>query len=125
MQFPSIFAPPHPQFLTRRAFLKRAGNGMGLLALATLLDDAILRPAAAAPSIASSQLITNPLTPRAAHFPARAKSVIWLFMNGGPSQVDTWDYKPELQKRDGQELAGFDKNTGFFANAVGGLMKSP
>jgi hypothetical protein len=46
-------------------------------------------------------------------------------MNGGPSQVDTWDYKPELEKRDGQALAGFDKNTGFFANAVGGLMKSP
>ena len=38
--------------------------------------------------------------------PAKAKSVIWLFMNGGPSQVDTWDYKPELEKRDGQELQG-------------------
>ena len=125
MQFPRIFAPPHPHFPSRRAFLKRAGSGIGLLTLATLLDDALLHPAAAAPSVASSQIITNPLTPRAAHFPARAKSVIWLFMNGGPSQVDTWDYKPELQKRDGQELAGFDKNTGFFANAVGGLMKSP
>ena len=34
------------------------------------------------------------------HFPAKAKSVIWLFMNGGPSQVDTWDYKPELARRD-------------------------
>jgi hypothetical protein len=39
--------------------------------------------------------------------------------------VDTWDYKPELAKRDGQELQGFDKFTGFFSNAVGGLMKSP
>ncbi len=46
-------------------------------------------------------------------------------MNGGPSQVDTWDYKPELAKRDGQELAGFDKNTGFFTDQVGPLMKSP
>ena len=46
-------------------------------------------------------------------------------MNGGPSQVDTWDYKPELAKRDGQELKGFDKNTGFFPDQVGPLMKSP
>ena len=46
-------------------------------------------------------------------------------MNGGPRQVDTWDYKPELEKRDGQELKGFDKNTGFFADQVGPLMKSP
>ena len=59
------------------------------------------------------------------HFAAKAKSVIWLFMNGGPSQVDTWDYKPELAKRDGQELKGFDKNTGFFTDQVGPLMKSP
>ena len=46
-------------------------------------------------------------------------------MNGGPSQVDTWDYKPELEKRDGKELEGFDKNTGFFTGQVGPLMKSP
>ena len=46
-------------------------------------------------------------------------------MNGGPSQVDTWDYKPELEKRDGKELPGFDKNTGFFTDQVGPLMKSP
>lgn len=46
-------------------------------------------------------------------------------MNGGQSQVDTWDYKPELEKRDGKELDGFDKNTGFFTNQVGPLMKSP
>ena len=118
METPSLFAPPHPQFRTRRQFLRRAGNGFGLLALSGLLDDFLVRPAAASPS-------PNPLIPRASHFPARAKSVIWLFMNGGPSQVDTWDYKPELEKRDGQSLAGFDKNTGFFANAVGGLMKSP
>ena len=59
------------------------------------------------------------------HFPAKAKSVIWLFMNGGPSQVDTWDYKPELEKHDGQELEGFDKNTGFFTGNVGRIMKSP
>ena len=67
----------------------------------------------------------GPLAPREPHFAAKAKRVIWLFMNGGPSQVDTWDYKPELEKRDGQELEGFDKNTGFFTGQVGPLMKSP
>ena len=46
-------------------------------------------------------------------------------MNGGPSQVDTWDYKPALEKMDGKTMEGFDRFTGFFANAVGGLMKSP
>jgi hypothetical protein len=46
-------------------------------------------------------------------------------MNGGQSQVDTWDYKPGLVKADGQKLEGFDKNTGFFSNDVGPLMKSP
>ena len=75
--------------------------------------------------LAPGDAVANPLAPRAGHFPAKAKSVIWLFMNGGPSQVDTWDYKPELAKRDGQELKGFDKNTGFFTDQVGPLMKSP
>src|SRR3954463_6822225 len=122
-----IFAPPHPHFRSRRQFLKRAGNGFGLLALSGLLDDLLVRPgsASAAPSVASIASAVNPLAPRASHFPAKAKSVIWLFMNGGPSQVDTWDYKPELEKLDGKELDGFDKNTGFFPASVGPLMKSP
>ena len=51
--------------------------------------------------------------------------MIWIFANGGHSQVDTWDYKPALEKLNGQTLEGFDRFTGFFANAVGGLMKSP
>ena len=65
------------------------------------------------------------LAPKYPHFAPKAKSVIWIFTNGGPSQVDTWDYKPALAKRDGQTLEGFDRFTGFFANSVGGLMKSP
>ena len=65
------------------------------------------------------------LAPKHPHFAPKAKSVIWIFTNGGPSQVDTWDYKPALAKRDGQTLEGFDRFTGFFANSVGGLMKSP
>jgi len=68
---------------------------------------------------------SNPLAPKVPHFKAKAKSVIWIFINGGPSQVDTWDYKPELERRDGTVLDGFDKHTGFFINKVGPLMKSP
>ncbi|MGE3312653.1 MAG: DUF1501 domain-containing protein [Limisphaerales bacterium] len=105
--------------LGRREFLRRAGLGAGALGLATLLrDSGLLLPDASAG-------FSDPLAPRPAHFPAKAKSVIWLFMNGGPSQVDTWDYKPELATRDGKELAGFDNRTGFFTGAVGPLMKSP
>lgn len=109
-----FFAPPSPFFASRREFLARAGGGCGLLALATLLADE---------GLASTDV--NPMAPKPSHFPARAKSVIWLFMNGGPSQVDTWEYKPELAKRDGQELKGFDPNTGFFRDQVGPVMKSP
>jgi hypothetical protein len=110
------FAPPSQVFSSRREFLRRAGSGFGLLALAGLLDHE---------GLLAGERAVNPLAPRAAHFPARAKSVIWLFMNGGPSHVDTWDYKPALAKSDGQELKGFDKYTGFFADQVGPLMKSP
>ena len=114
MDLGQYFAPPSPAFASRRGFLARAGNGFGLLALSALLAD----EASAAPA-------ADPLAPRAPHYPTKTKSVIWLFMNGGPSHVDTWDYKPELTKRDGQELKGFDKNTGFFTDQVGPLMKSP
>jgi hypothetical protein len=99
--------------------LRRAGSGAGLLALAGLLqDNGLLLPSAQAAA-------ANPLATHPSQFPARAKSVIWLFMNGGPSHVDTWDYKPELIRSHGKELAGFDKKTGFFTDAVGPLMKSP
>ena len=114
----------NPDFadLSRRELLARAGGGMGMFALASLLAQEGLLSSADA---ATSDPKLNPLLAKPSHFPAKAKSVIWLFMNGGPSHVDTWDYKPELEKRDGQELAGFDKNTGFFTGQVGPLMKSP
>ncbi len=118
---PKLFAPPHPHFATRRDFLRRAGNGFGLLALAGLLDQQGLF----AGERRGSSPPVNPLAPREGHFHAKAKSVIWLFMNGGPSHVDTWDYKPALAKSDGVELKGFDKTTGFFQDQVGPLMKSP
>jgi hypothetical protein len=107
-----------PSLLTRRQLLARCGAGFGTLALADLLlaEDRGAKPPGSS---------VNPLAPKESHFKATAKAVIWIFVNGGHSQVDTWDYKPELQKRDGQELPGFDRHTGFFINAVGPLMKSP
>ena len=98
--------------LNRRSMLQRCGMGVGVLGLWSLLRQEGL----AGPSTLSS---------KRPHFAPRAKSVIWIFANGGHSHVDTWDYKPALAKRDGQTLNGFDRFTGFFANAVGGLMKSP
>ncbi|MFO0958436.1 MAG: DUF1501 domain-containing protein [Isosphaeraceae bacterium] len=119
-EFPHWIATPSPR--PRREFLRTAGGGLGMLALLGLLDqEKLLR----ADDSAAQGRSLNPLAPRPAHFPARAKSVIWLFMNGGQSQVDTWDYKPELEKSDGKELPGFDPNTGFFKDQVGPLMKSP
>ena len=123
MNIPCPLASPHRAFHSRREFLKRSGQGCGMLALASLLDQQGLLTAPA--EAAADDRSLNPLAPRSGHFSAKAKSVIWLFMNGGQSQVDTWDYKPELEKRDGKELEGFDKNTGFFTNQVGPLMKSP
>lgn len=122
MSLPHLIATPPSHYASRRQFLRHAGSGAGLLALAALMQDQGLLPTVQA---ASPGVAINPMAPRQSHFPSNAKNVIWLFMNGGPSQVDTWDYKPELAKRDGQELAGFDKNTGFFTDQVGPLMKSP
>jgi hypothetical protein len=84
----------------RREFLRRAGSGLGMLALADLLDAG---------------------EPHPGHFPAKAKSVIWLFMEGGPSGFDLFDPKPELQKRHGQRLPGIETH---FGNP-GPLLKSP
>ncbi|MGE3807621.1 MAG: DUF1501 domain-containing protein, partial [Gemmataceae bacterium] len=77
-------------YLSRRAALKSMASGFGYLAFAGLAHQ----------SRAAKD--DNPLAPRAGHFPARAKRVIFLCMNGGPSHVDLFDYKPELQKRAGQ-----------------------
>ncbi len=83
--------------LSRRELLRRTGMGFGALALAPLLGQASLAAAGASGDL-------NPLAPRPAHFPTKAKHVIHLFMNGGPSHVDTFDPKPELTRRHGQEL---------------------
>ena len=107
-----------PPVANRREFLKRTGAGFGMLALAGLLKDQGLL-AAEAPVAGAGTL--NPLSARAGHRAARAKSVIWLFMEGGPSGFDLFDPKPELQKRAGQKIDGIETH---FGNP-GPLLASP
>jgi hypothetical protein len=97
----------------RRELLTRAGSGMGLVALANLLRGESLLTA-------GDVDLSRPLAPRVAHYPPQATSIIWLFMEGGPSAVDLFDPKPELQKRDGEQV-----NIRVFNGNPGPLMKSP
>jgi hypothetical protein len=78
---------------TRRHFLRQCQWGIGSLALASMM---------AKDSIASPLPVDNPLAPKPAHFPGKAKRVIYLHMTGSPPHLDLFDYKPELVKRDGQ-----------------------
>ncbi len=86
--------------LSRREFLTRSGIGMGMLGLGGLLSSVNFPGAESG----ADTLLPNPLKPKAPHFPIKAKRVIHLFMNGGPSQVDTFDPKPSLDKYNGQPL---------------------
>lgn len=111
----------------RRQWLRQAGCGFGMLGFTWLLQsDRVLDASLNAAELDRS---LHPLAPSNGHFPASAKRVIWIFVNGGPSHVDTWDHKPKLEKWHDKSIREFDpsfKNTtGFFKNAVGNLMKSP
>src|SRR5882757_2888536 len=93
---------------TRRDFLNRCGMGMGALALGSILGNTMGLRAAETADL-------HPLAPKAPPLPAKAKRVIHLFMNGGPSHVDTFDPKPELTKYHGKELPfklGTERKTG-------------
>ena len=84
-------------FQTRRHFLKQCRTGMGMMALGSFLDSCNLSPKIDNP------LASNPLMAKAPHFIGKAKSVIFLHMAGAPSQLEMFDYKPELQKMDGMD----------------------
>src|SRR5262245_43772574 len=84
---------------SRREFLVRAGGGMGALAMAALLSGR-----ARAKSSDQDQETANPLAVREPHFAPRAKRAVWLFMDGGPSHIDLFDYKPALEKLAGEPL---------------------
>src|ERR1039457_558493 len=98
---------PHPepgQFLaqrqTRRAFLGRTSQGVGALALASLLNPTLMSVAAAAATRKSKWPgVVSPLD-----FPQKAKRVIWLSMAGGPSHLETFDYKPKLAQMHGEPM---------------------
>src|SRR6476659_9382029 len=87
-------------FLTRRDFLGRCGMGLGMLGLANLLGQQFANAAPAADAVAAN----SPLAPRPAHFPTKARRVIHIFANGGPSHVDTFDPKPALARLHGKPL---------------------
>ena len=77
---------------SRRLFLQRSGFGLGALAASDFLR------------AADDAADLNPMSVKQPHFPAKIKRVIHLFMNGGPSQIDTFDPKPQLTKLDGKPL---------------------
>jgi hypothetical protein len=103
---------------TRREFLWQAGGGFVGTALTYLLarDGFFDKQATAA------EAPPNPLAPKKPHFPAKAKSCIFLFMYGGPSQVDLFDPKPELTKRTGQPIPNLDEDPLFKARNPGTLL---
>ncbi|MBT7918954.1 MAG: DUF1501 domain-containing protein [Planctomycetaceae bacterium] len=103
--------------MTRRESLQRIGTGMGVLGLAGLLaQDGTLG------NDGNSTLSDNPLLAKSPHFAPKAKHVIHLFMNGGPSQVDTFDPKPALEKYNGQRPDAANLST---ERKTGGLLMSP
>jgi hypothetical protein len=83
-------------FETRRHFLKQCTSGLGMMALGTMFGGCGTEKKAGAP------ILTGPLDPKISQFAAKAKSVIFMHMCGSPSQLELWDYKPELTKLDGQ-----------------------
>lgn len=105
---------PLPQF-SRRNALRQLGAGFGSLGLASLLSGSA--------SAESPSHLASPLAPNLTHFAPKAKYVIQLFMPGGPSQVDTFDYKPELAKHVGERPEIVNRKT--LRNTQNGLMASP
>lgn len=111
----------HP--FTRRELLSHSGMGLGMLGLAGVLGDASALGAESSlgPSSTSRGNIT-PLAPKKPHFPGKAQRVVHLFMNGGPSHVDTFDPKPSLDKYHGKPLPSTNLRT---ERKTGAAMRSP
>ncbi|MEY3609415.1 MAG: hypothetical protein RLZZ447_2203, partial [Verrucomicrobiota bacterium] len=100
--------PPGNLALTRRQLLGRTATGIGSLALASLLRPGLLAGPAATP-----------------HFAPRAKRVIYLFMHGGPSQLDLFDHKPDLRRRHGEELPASLRGTQRLTGMTSGQKAFP
>jgi Protein of unknown function (DUF1501) len=95
--------------ISRRQILKSAGTGFGYLALTGMLGQNVAK---AHDTAGSHALVPRPLASKPPHFPVKAKRIIFLFMNGAISQMDTWDFKPQLQKDDGKVGPGGGVLTG-------------
>lgn len=110
--------------ITRRHFFRQTGFGLGALALSSLLDQNIFAQSEQKSSASGS---TSPMEPKPPHFAPRAKSVIYLFMAGGPSQLDLFDYKPKLEELNGQPIPeSFTKGERFaFIKGTPRLLGSP
>ena len=105
------------QARSRRDFLRNAGSGLGAFALASMLDQDGWLPRA------QGATAPDPLAPKKPHFKPTAKSVIWLFMEGGPSHIDLFDPKPELERLAGQPMpASFGKVVTAMGTASNTLM---
>src|SRR5262249_15226004 len=128
---PRFIPNPTPCGRSRREFLWEVGGGFAGLALIDLLSRTGFFAQAAAANRdagikAGSTAGPQPalLAPKPPHFPTRAKHVVFLFMNGAPSQVDTFDYKPTLEKFHGTPYRGTTP-VGSNGRPIGRLMKSP
>ena len=110
--------------VTRRSFFERVTDGLYGAALATLFSNDLYGGTELSEADEGPRRVYD-LKPRAPHFPPKAKSVIQLFMNGGPSHVDLFDPKPVLEKHNGDPY--FEKIAGDVSSpkAAGGLMRSP
>ncbi len=112
MNFSNSHHAPNPEhaFLTRRQLLQRAGMGFGSVALGSLMGQS-----------SASAAMLDPMAVRKPHFEPKAKRVVHFFMNGGPSHIDTFDPKPELDKYDGKALPNLLKTE----RPTGAGFKSP
>src|SRR5688572_17768239 len=112
--------------MNRRGFLRLASSGLGGIALTTLLAEQGLLAAEQghAGRLRPDWSPQAPHAPRKPHFAPKAKNVLVIFCSGACSHLDTWDYKPELIRRDGQPLPGGDKLI-TFQGEQGNLTRSP
>src|SRR5881394_2828812 len=106
-----------PAPITRRQMLLQCANGFGGIALMALMGDKVFG------GISSKAAPSGPMTPRPPHYEAKARNVSFLYMDGGPSQMDTFDPKPRLQKENGQPFKMKMEPTQF--NNNGNTLGSP
>ena len=97
--------------LDRRSFLGHAGTGLSSVALAQLLNDDRLLAKDKSDKLKITIDPARPYAPRKPHFPAKVKNVLVLFCAGAVSHIDSWDYKPVLEKYDGKSLPNAPKVT--------------